>query len=144
MRLWVHTIWHAVTAAVLQTAGPKENERFENLLHKWGEEKTSYAWFLYCNANPKPYNLEPVKHVDEFMSRNGNKIVREVENTAAITRFPLSAFLAVAEGYLVKAKLEMEAYMAQPKGSRRMDHNLDCWRVQMTEARANKSFNEKW
>jgi len=118
MRLWVHTIWHATTGKVLQTAGPKENERFEELLHKWGDEKTAYAWWLYCTADPRPYNLEPVQHVDEFTTKTGSRVVREVENQAAITRFPLSAFLAVSEGYLVRASIEIDKFVALPKEQR--------------------------
>lgn len=118
MRLWAHLIWHDRNGSVLQTAGPKENERFESMLHEWGEEKIAYAWYLYVNAEPCPYNLEPVKHVDEFTSKKGNRIVREVENTAAITRFPLSAFLAVSEGYIIKASVELDKVLAVPKEKR--------------------------
>jgi hypothetical protein len=118
MRLWVHTIWHTATGRVLQTAGPKENERFESMLHENGEQILAYAWSLYCFADPRPYNLEPVKHVDEFTSKKGNRIVREVENQASITRFPLSAFIAVAEGYIVKARIEFDEILDLPKERR--------------------------
>jgi hypothetical protein len=124
MRLWAHTIWHAATNRVLQTCGPKENDKFEKFLHEWGEEKTAYAWYLYCNADPAPYNLEPVKHVDEFTSKKGNRVVRELENQAAITRFPLSAFLAVSEGYIVRATIEIDEVLAQPKGERHLSGGL--------------------
>src|SRR5260370_26560372 len=145
MRLWVHTIWHHATGGcVLQTAGPKENERFEELLHSWGDEKTAYAWALYCNATPRPYNLEPVVHVDEFTSKKGNRIVKEVVNQAAVTRFPLSAFLAVAEGYLVKASLEIDAVLAAPKRQRRgMGSPLLCHAMDEMKIRT-PSVREKW
>jgi hypothetical protein len=142
MRLWVHTIWHSANGRVLQTAGPREDENFERVLHEWGEEKTAYAWFLYCNADPRPYNLEAVKHVDEFTSKKGNRIVREVENQAAITRFPLSAFLAVREGYLVRAAIEIDEFMAQPKESRRLSEGLSHV-VQHLKKRTN-SVKSEW
>jgi hypothetical protein len=142
MRLWVHTIWHSATGRVLQTAGPKENERFEALLHQWSDEKTAYAWWLYCHADPSPYNLEAVKHVDEFTSKKGNRIVREVENQAAITRFPLSAFLAVAEGYLVRASIEIDEFMAQPKESRSLSGGLSAV-VRHLKAKT-PSVNSSW
>jgi hypothetical protein len=119
MRLWVHKIWRDATGGrVLQTAGPKEDRKFEDFLHQHGDAKAAYAWWLYCNAEPAPYNLEAVKHVDEFTSKNGNRIVLEKENQAAITRFPLSAFLAVAEGYLVNASFEIDEVQATPNEQR--------------------------
>jgi hypothetical protein len=41
-----------------------------------------------------------------------------VENAASITRFPLSAFLAVSEGYLINASLTFDEILALPKESR--------------------------
>lgn len=38
---------------VLQTAGPKEDEKFERHLHENGEDKLAYAWSMYCFADPR-------------------------------------------------------------------------------------------
>ncbi len=108
MRLWVHKIWLYANDCPLHTGGPKENAKFESLLHEEGEAITALAWAMYVFEEPRMYNLEPVKHVDEMQLKSGGKWVQEIENQSAITRFPLSAFLATAEGYCVKARLELE------------------------------------
>lgn len=113
MRVWVHVIWLKTNNSVLQTAGPKEDRRLEDLINQWNERSVAYAWYMYVTASPRPYNLAPVQHVDKFnyVNKQGRDttVVREVADESSITRFPLSAFLAVCEGYLVKAKMDIEA-----------------------------------
>jgi hypothetical protein len=108
MRLWVHLIWRQTNGGVLQTAGPKENGRLEELINRYGEQHVAYAWYLYVNSEPRAYHLEPVKHVDKFTSKNGKTYVNHVEDEGAVTRFPLSAFLALNEGYIVEATIRIQ------------------------------------
>lgn len=108
MRLWVHLIWRNSNTTVLAVAGSRENAKLEELINSWHEEIVAYAWYLYVNADPRPYNLEPVKHVDKFTSpKTGKTYMNTFEDTASITRFPLSAFLATAEGYLIEARIRL-------------------------------------
>jgi len=108
MRLWVHLIWRGSNQAVLAVAGSRENANLEKLIAEWNEDIVAYAWYLYVNADPRPYNLEAIKHVDKFTSqKTGKTYMNQLEDTASITRFPLSAFLATAEGYLVEAKIRL-------------------------------------
>jgi hypothetical protein len=122
MRVWVHVIWLKTNNSVLQTAGPKEDRKLEDLITEWKERVVACAWYMYVNAEPRPYNLTPVQHVDKFsyVNKQGRDttVVREVADEASITRFPLSAFLAVAEGYLVKASMEIEECENQIKEAR--------------------------
>jgi hypothetical protein len=122
MRLWVHVLWLQTNRqTVLQTAGPREDAKLEALINQYGEHVVAFAWHKYVNADPRPYNLSAVQHVDRFNytdKRSGQlkTMVNQVEDQGAITRFPLSAFLAVAEGYLVTANMaseELEAKRAE-------------------------------
>jgi hypothetical protein len=116
MRLWVHLIWRQTNARQLTVAGPRENEKLERMIGEWGEDVTAYAWYLYVNADPRPYNLEPVKHVEKFTSKAGKTYMNQLEDGGSITRFPLSAFLATSEGFIVEAKIRLsqkESYLAE-------------------------------
>jgi hypothetical protein len=108
MRLWVHLLWRQTNGRVLQTAGPREDGKLEALINLHGEAQTAVAWWLYVNSDPRAYNLEPVMHVDKFTSKAGKTYVNQVEDQGAITRFPLSAFLAVNEGYIVEAMIRIK------------------------------------
>ena len=119
MRLWVHVIWRQVNhPTVLQTAGPREDGKLESLINQWGEHVVAFAWWKYVTAEPRPYNLAPVQHVDRFSytdKKSGERktSVNAVEDQGAITRFPLSAFVAVAEGYLVNASMSWDELQAK-------------------------------
>jgi hypothetical protein len=80
--------------------------KLERMIGEWREDVTAYAWYLYVNADPRPYNLEPVKHVEKFTSKAGKMFMNQLEDGGSITRFPLSAFLATSEGYIVEAKYD--------------------------------------
>jgi hypothetical protein len=114
MRLWVHVIWlQANHQTVLQTAGPREDDKLEKLINEYKEHVVALAWYKYVNASPRPYNLAAVQHVDRFSyadKKTGElkTSTNQVEDQGAITRFPLSAFIAVAEGYLVTAMMTWE------------------------------------
>src|SRR5580704_4648463 len=105
MRLWVHLIWRRANSSILATAGPREDRKLEDFIHQHGERVAAYAWYLYVNNEPRPYNLEAVKHVEKFQSKAGKVYVNTHEDQGAITRFPLSAFLAMPDGFLVEALL---------------------------------------
>jgi uncharacterized protein YozE (UPF0346 family) len=94
------------------TCGPKEDKKFEVLVTKWGEEVAAWAWWLYVNSEPPAYHLEPMQHVDKYSKGDGNIFARQVEDTSAITRFPLSAFLAVSQGFEVQAAMHKEMFDA--------------------------------
>lgn len=114
MRLWVHVIWRRQNSpVVLQTAGPREDRKLESLINDHGDQVVAFAWCKYVTADPSPYNLAPVQHVDRFnyadkKSGELKTAVNTLEDHGAITRFPLSAFLAVADGYLVEAAMSWE------------------------------------
>lgn len=110
MRLWVHVIWLKKNPTTpLALCGPKEDRKLEYLIHQYGEDKIAYAWYLYVNAKPAPYNLRPVTHVDKFTTKTGNIMATKVRDTSSITRFPLSAFLAVEDGFTVQSCLHLDA-----------------------------------
>ncbi len=111
MRLWVHVIWLKKNPTTpLALCGPKEDRKLEYLIQQYGEDKTAYAWYLYVNAKPAPYNLKPVKHVDKFTTAKGNIMTTTVKDAGAITRFPLSAFLAVEAGFTIQSCLHYDAF----------------------------------
>src|SRR6266404_9487589 len=113
MRLWAHLIWLKKNpGTTLMTCGPKEDKRLEALIQKWGEEVAAWAWWLYVNSDPPAYNLAPVKHVHQY-SYEGKPRMREAEDESAVTRFPLSAFLAVEQGFSVQAAMLHEEYEKQ-------------------------------
>jgi len=125
MRLWVHLIWRQANGSVLMTSGPRENTKLEELINLCGEQYLAYAWYLYVNSEPRAYNLEPLKHVDKFQSKNGKTYMNTLVDTASITRFPLSAFLAVYEGYFVEAKIRCE----DRKNASYLNEKLECSRA---------------
>jgi len=110
MRLWVHLIWLETNPqTTLQIAGPKEDRKLEDFIRNWDEATAALAWHLYVNSSPRAYNLEAVNHVDKYVPKDGKNIMaRQVADQSAITRFPLSAFLATSEGYAVQAKLHFD------------------------------------
>jgi len=122
MRLWVHLIWRRQNSSILATAGPKEDRKLEDFIQLHGEQQAAYAWHLYVNNDPRPYNLEPVKHVDKFTSKAGKTYMNTLEDQGAITRFPLSAFLAMPDGFLVEAMVRLSEIKSRtPEGQRYMD-----------------------
>jgi hypothetical protein len=54
------------------------------------------------------YNLKPVKTVHKWVSRAGKEHVDVHEDTSAITRFPLAAFLATSDAYVLNAQALIE------------------------------------
>lgn len=124
MRLWVHLIWLDTNPqTTLQIAGPREDRKLEDLISGWGDEYVvATAWYLYVNSEPRAYNLEPVNHVNKYSSKDGTKTyVSQVEDQSAVTRFPLSAFLATSEGYVVQASLMVEGFTTAHKEGRRQE-----------------------
>jgi hypothetical protein len=112
MRLWVHVIWLETNPqTTLQICGPKEDRKLEDFIRQWGEETAALAWYFYVNSEPRAYNLEPVNHVSKFQSKDGKSTyVNQVEDQSAVTRFPLSAFLATSEGYGVRASMVIDEF----------------------------------
>jgi hypothetical protein len=136
MRLWVHTIWIHVNKQPLQTMGPKENALLEAVITAWEDEvKVALGWYLYCTADPRPYNLQSVMHVDEMITKTGKRIVSQVENQAAITRFPLSAFLSSPEGYIVKAAMVIDELPAANEEGKRIWPAEYRWFLQCMKAK---------
>lgn len=120
MRLWVHIIWNRTNRGhVLATSGKRENDTFEQLLHQYGERVLGYAWYLYVNSKPCAYHLEPVEIVNKWTSPKGHTFVDKHEDGSSVTRFPLAAFLAVHEGYIVKATMDITAFDDLPEEDRK-------------------------
>lgn len=123
VRPWAYRIWTNETRQPLVTQTPKDGNGLEALIKENGEFVTAVAWSLYVHADPPLYHLEPVKHVDEFITKKGNKWVSEKEDESAITKFPLSSFLKVPDGFVVMAEDSItryldaiEDYRSDPKG----------------------------
>jgi hypothetical protein len=98
---------------MLQTAGKREDHKFEELIREFdkdGEFTVAIAWHLYVNQEPRPYNLAPVEVATKNIAKSGKAWVDRASDESAITRFPLSAFLAVSEGYMVGARLLLDEY----------------------------------
>ncbi len=154
MRLWVHRIWlQKNPETVLMTCGPREDKRLETFIHRQPHELVAaYAWWLYVNSDPPAYNLAPLVHIDKFVSQKGNVSFTQKEDTAAITRFPLSAFLAVSQGYEVKALLDYEKLLAwgkerreglHPKGY--LPHEVRCFgQAKDAMEKTSAQIGQKW
>src|SRR5205814_2250999 len=53
--------------------------------------------------------------VNKWVSPKGHTFVDKHEDGSSITRFPLAAFLAVHEGYVVKATMDIAEFDALPQ-----------------------------
>jgi hypothetical protein len=59
---------------MLQSAGPREDRRLEELIRQFsddGEFTAALAWYLYVNQEPRPYNNAPVEIAVKQTSKNG-------------------------------------------------------------------------
>lgn len=108
VRRWAYAIWMEHQMSVLMTTST-DGKKLEALISEYGELCVAYAWYTYVHGGDGIwYHTEAVKHIDEGRYKNsGKKFVIELEDTSAITRFPLAAFLAVPDGCIVAAQHEM-------------------------------------
>lgn len=60
----------------------------------------AYAWYLYVNADPRPYNLEAVEGVEKVTTKSGASWLQQYEDESEITRMPFAAFLKLPQGYI--------------------------------------------
>ena len=106
VRPWVHKIFGAARRCrpccpVLPTDGAK----LEALIQEHGELVVMYAWYVFVDdGEGTMWHADPVVHVDEFTSKKGNKILREIEDTSSRTSWPLASFLKCPDGPLFAAK----------------------------------------
>jgi hypothetical protein len=84
--------------------------RLERFIEQHTEPKAAQAWWHYVNADPCPYNQNPVEIVIKHQGKNGKEWLEGAEDESKVTRFPLAAFFAVAEGYLVAAETPLDSY----------------------------------
>src|SRR5690242_15568012 len=103
VRPWAYRIWRACHSRTLHTLA-SDGPALQRLIEAHGELPMMYAWALFVHDEQPLYHLEPVKHVDEFTSKKGNKIVQQLDNESAITNFPLAAFLKVPDAFIFEAK----------------------------------------
>jgi hypothetical protein len=108
-RPWVFKIWKATTGTTLNVR-KTDLARLERFIEKHGEEKSARAWFAYVNAEPRPYNLEPVEMAVKRQYKNGQEWLEGAEDESKITRLPLAAFFAVTPGYIVAADEPLDKY----------------------------------
>jgi hypothetical protein len=108
-RLWAHRFWKAKTGQPLNVR-KTDTTRLERFISEHGEDKAARAWWEYVNAEPCPYNLNPVGIAIKRQGKNGKEWFESAEDESKITRFPLAAFFAVADGYLVAAEKPLESY----------------------------------
>jgi hypothetical protein len=104
VRPWAYRIWTDKTRQPLVTRMPKDGNELEALIEEHGELVVAVAWASFVHADPPVYNLEPVNHVDEWITKKGNKMIIEHEDQSAITKFPLASFLKVSDGYIFASK----------------------------------------
>ncbi len=104
MRMWVHRIWLNRNSEHPLNTLSRDEKQIEKLIREHGERTVATAWALYVYEDPPKYNLEPVEVVARGHWKNGDEKITTEEDWTRITRFPLAAFLAVAEGYLVAAE----------------------------------------
>jgi hypothetical protein len=91
--------------------GPKDDRPFEKLINLHGEEALRLAWALYVYADPSPYHLEPVNTVEAYTSaKTGRTNYNQFEDQSKVTKFPLAAFRAVSEAYVVEAMMILEDF----------------------------------
>lgn len=108
-RLWAHRIWTAKTSKPLNVR-KTDLARLERFITENGEDKAARAWWEYVNAEPCPYHLEPVEIAIKRQGKNGKEWLEGAEDASKVTTFPLAAFFAVAQGYLVAAETPLDSY----------------------------------
>jgi hypothetical protein len=105
----VFKIWKDTTGITLN-ARNTDLARLERFIKEHGELKAARAWFAYVNAEPRPYNMEPVEIAVKQKGKDGREWFVQAEDESKITRLPLAAFFAVAKGYLVAAEEPVDRY----------------------------------
>jgi len=106
VRPWAYAIWRQKNqkyGSVLATL-PTDGNKLEALIQEYGELTVMVAWLEYVYADPPMYNLEPVTHVAEGTYKSGKKWMAEAEDQSAITKFPLTSFLKVPDGFIAEAQ----------------------------------------
>ncbi|HWY54256.1 MAG TPA: hypothetical protein VNZ03_07320 [Terriglobales bacterium] len=102
-RLWAHRIWTVKTGRPLNVR-KTDTAHLERFITEHGEDKAARAWWEYVNSEQCLYNLDPVEIVIKGQGKNGKEWLESAEDESKVTQFPLAAFFAVADGYLVAAE----------------------------------------
>jgi hypothetical protein len=104
VRTWVHQIWQPTNGDTNPLRIHKmDGTKLERLINQHGENKVARAWYLYVNAEPRPYHTEPVEVVVKRTTRDGREYLDKAEDGSTVTNFPLAAFLSNPDGYLFSA-----------------------------------------
>jgi hypothetical protein len=111
-RPWLYKIWRATNSTPLSIR-KTDLRRLERFIEKHREKKVARAWFAYVTAEPRPYNLDAIEIAVKRRYKNGQEWIQGAEDDSQITRFPLAAFFAVADGYLVAADEALVNYQEQ-------------------------------
>ena len=115
MRLWLHEIWRSKNECICQTMGPRDDKPFEDLIRQYSEDVVRLAWALYVYSDPPAYFLEPQEIVESYVSpKTGRTNHNTLRDASKVTRFPLAAFRAVSEGYVVEALMILEDLERNP------------------------------
>src|SRR5271169_1850799 len=115
MRLWLHEIWRSKNECICQTTGPRDDKPFEELIKQYSEDVVRLAWALYVYSDPPAYFLEPQEVVESYVSpKTGRTNYNKLRDESKVTRFPLAAFRAVSEGYIVEALMILEDLERNP------------------------------
>jgi hypothetical protein len=115
MRLWLHEIWRSKNECICQTMGPRDDKPFEELIRTYSEDVVRLAWALYVYSEPPAYFLEPQQVVDSYVSpKTGRTNYNMLRDDGKVTRFPLAAFRAVSEAYIVEAMMILEDLERDP------------------------------
>lgn len=107
-----HAVWGIVDTGPFHSLYRKECAELKRLMEQqnWSPLQIVTAWAMYVTDENPLYHQQPVVHVDSFVSKAGNRIVREVEDQSAVTKFPFLSFLATASGFLLSAAEELKHF----------------------------------
>jgi hypothetical protein len=84
---------------------PKDAEKLEALLEEHHPLLVVTAWLLYVKNEPPLYNLAAVHVISKWTNpKNGVEHVDRYLDTSQITKFPLTSFLKVSDGFITAAK----------------------------------------
>ena len=107
---WVYETWHgkARRCDVLRTLRG-DGDRLAALIEKWrekaGEEVIQDAWLDFIKDDGTAW-FSPYQNVPQVVVKkrfaDGHEEVEGEEDTSQVTKFPFRAFLAVAEGYIIR------------------------------------------
>lgn len=102
VRPWAHRIWWAANNGDFLPVLHADGHKLEKLIEKHGELCVAVAWKLFVDSDEchrKPLEIA-VKQTD----KRGKEYIGMAEDDSVVVRFPLAAFLAVADGPIPRAE----------------------------------------